>query len=166
MHNNTSVWRSLASFGCMRPRHLLVAVTLLGLQRTAAAQSTPQPRDSSNSPPAFVLGAFSDDYDGRYTISPGLWTHGSRARYHILKWNVAEQYLIARNDENNPSDMGLYTRIDWMPLDMKPFTWAFCMTAFKAPTADSAEATRVAKREVPRTGCSGFPFSRMKPSRP
>jgi hypothetical protein len=109
-----------------------------------------------------ILGSFVDDYDGRYTVSKSLWTHGSRARYHILKWNVAEQYLIARNDDANPSEMGLFTRIDWMRLDMAPFTWAFCMSAYKAPSADSAEATRVAKRETPRTGCSGFPFSRMK----
>ena len=62
--------------------------------------------------------------------------------------------------------MGLFTRIDWVRLDMAPFTWAFCMTAYKATPADSAEATQPAKRDVPRTGCNGFPFSRMKPSRP
>jgi hypothetical protein len=150
----------------MRPGPLLVAVTLLSLQRTAAAQSTPAPRDSSQHPPAAILGAFTDDYEGRYTISPTLWTHGSRARYHILKWNVAEQYAIARNDDNNPGEMGLFSRFDWMPLDMAPFTWAFCMTAFKAPSADSAERTIPAKRESPRTGCGGFPFSRMKPTAP
>jgi hypothetical protein len=150
----------------MRPGHLLVAVTLISLQRTAAAQSTQVAPDSSKGPPTSILGAFTDDYDGRYTISATLWTHGPRARYHVLKWNVAERYAIARNDDNNPSDMGLFTRIDWMPLDMAPYTWAFCLTAFKAPTADSAERTMPAKREAPRTGCGGFPFSRMKPAKP
>ena len=33
---------------------------------------------------------------------------------------------------------------------------------YEAPTADSAEATRTAMPETPRTGCNGYPYSRMK----
>ena len=36
------------------------------------------------------------------------------------------------------------------------------LTAYEAPTADSAEATRTARPETPRTGCNGYPYSRMK----
>lgn len=157
----------MATFGCM-PRRAIRCLLLLGLSLpvvTAAQQAIPLPRDSA-APPAFMTGVFIDDYDGRHTVSRELWTHGSRARYHVLKWDVAGQYLIARNDDNNPGDIGLFTRIDWMPLDMAPYTWAFCMSAFKAPTADSAEKTVVAKRDTPRSGCSGSPFSRMKRASP
>jgi hypothetical protein len=159
----------MATFGCMTPGlpwQLAGLLVILGFPAMATAQRTVAPRDTVTTPPAFLLGTFSDDYDGRYTITSQLWQHGSRARYRVLKWNVSAQYLIAHNDANNPSEMGLYTRIDWMRLDMAPYTWAFCMTAYKAPSADSAEATQTAKREAPRTGCSGFPFSRMKPVQP
>lgn len=46
--------------------------------------------------------------------------------------------------------------------DLAPYTWAFCLTAYKAPTAESARATTAANRATPRTGCNGYPFSRMK----
>jgi hypothetical protein len=156
----------MATFGCMlRTPVCCLLLGALAPAVTAAQQAGSVPRDSAG-PPALLTGTFVDDYDSRYTITREHWTHGTRSRYHVLKWNVAGQYLIARNDENNPGDQGLFTRIDWMPLEMPPFTWAFCMTAFSAPTADSAEKTLPAKRETPRTGCGGFPFSRMKRSSP
>jgi hypothetical protein len=36
------------------------------------------------------------------------------------------------------------------------------LSAYQAPTADSAEATRIARPDTPRTGCNGYPFSRMQ----
>jgi len=117
----------------------------------------------SGTPPRLVLGAFDDDYGSRHAIQARLWGHGRTALYHIVKWNLAEQYLIAQNDAANPSDPGLWSRIDWMPLEnMPPFTWAFCMSAYKAKTFEEAEQTTIAKRDAPKTGCNGFPFTRMK----
>ena len=117
-------------------------------------------------PAALVIGDYVDDYNTNHTLTSKEWRHGSRARYHIVKWNDTAQYFIARNDSSNPGDAGLWSRVDWVRLDgMAPWTWAYCMSAFKAPTADSAESTRGANRSTPRTGCSGFPFTRMR-SRP
>jgi len=71
--------------------------------------------------------------------------------------------LIAQNGASNPSDPGFWSRIDWMPLEnMPPFTWAFCMSAYKAKTFEEAEQTTIAKRDASKTGCNGFPFTRMK----
>ena len=116
------------------------------------------------SPPALTLGSFEDDYKSTHVITAEEWRHGRAARYRIVKWNVAEQYLIAQNDANNPSDPKLWTRIDWMPLptEMAPYTWAFCMSAYKAASAEEAEKAAIARRQTPRTGCNGFPFTRMK----
>ncbi|NOT08544.1 MAG: hypothetical protein HOP28_10105 [Gemmatimonadales bacterium] len=114
-------------------------------------------------PPPMVLGTFEDDYGGQYGITPDAWQHGSKARYRIVAWRPERQYLIAQNDPNNPSEAGLWTRIDWLPLTgMPPYEWAFCMSAYKAASAAEAEATNIARRDTPRTGCNGFPFSRMK----
>ena len=111
----------------------------------------------------YVSGSFKDDYGIRYTINDTLWTQHPKTNYHILKWNVQEQYLIAKNGSTNPSEAGLYTRIDYMTFEnMEPYLWGFCLTAYNAPSANAAEAVAPADRKNPRKGCNGFPFSRMK----
>lgn len=117
----------------------------------------------TNGPPDKITGTFEDDYGIAYSIMPDRWVQHPNATYVITRWNVEEQYLIAQNGPGNPSDAGLWTRIDWSELeDMEPYEWAFCLSAYDAPSADAAEQTGLADREHPRTGCNGFPFSRMK----
>lgn len=113
--------------------------------------------------PPFPTGAFEDDYGGRHTVSATEWHQGTKAKYRIDRWNAEARYLIAQNDSTNPSDGGKWTRIDWIPLEgMPPYTWAFCFSTWNAETAEAAEAVRIAKPETPRTGCGGFPYSRLK----
>jgi hypothetical protein len=120
-------------------------------------------RVANDAPPALLVGAFLDDYGGTHRIDSSAWHHGTHSTYEIVAWHADSQYVIARNATKNRSDGGLWTRIDWVPLDgMPPYTWAFCLSAYKAATRAEAEATRVAKRETPRTGCNGYPFSRMR----
>ena len=110
-----------------------------------------------------MYGRFVDDYGSRYEITTSTWRQGTKAEYAIQKWNVAGQYLIAQNNGANASDGGLWTRIDWIRLDgMAPYTWAYCYSAYKAPTPEAAESVSIADRSRPKTGCNGFPFSRMK----
>ena len=110
-----------------------------------------------------VLGEFADDYGGHHSVSATTWMQGTSTRYTITRWVPEQQYFIAHNDSANRTDGGKWTRIDWMPLSgMPPYEWAFCFSAYNAPSAAAAESTLVAKREMPRTGCDGFPFSRMK----
>jgi len=116
--------------------------------------------------PAELKGSFTDDYGIKYTISDTLWIQHPRSKFHIIKWNTKQQYLIARNDEMNPGEGGLYTRIDYMQFNnMKPYTWGFCLTAYEAKTDAIAESTAAADRENPKKGCNGFPFSRMRPTK-
>lgn len=113
--------------------------------------------------PAHMFGSFADDYGIRYTISDTLWLQLPHTRFHIIRWNLAQQYLIARNDERNPGEGGLYTRIDFMQFTgMEPWHWGYCLTAYNAKSDAEAEATAAADREHPKKGCNGFPFSRMK----
>lgn len=127
------------------------------------AQPVPAVRSASGIPPAFLLGEFDDDYSGHFSVSPNAFRQGAKTVYDVVEWNVAGQYLIAQNAATNARDAGTWTRIDWMPLsDMPPYAWAFCLSAYKAATREAAIATRVANRAMPRTGCNGFPFSRMK----
>ena len=113
--------------------------------------------------PEMLKGNFTDDYKIAYTINDTLWIQKPNAKYHIIKWNEEEQYLIARNDKNNPADGGLYTRIDYMTFEnMSPFLWGFCLSAYNAPTEVAAEVVKIGDRANPRKGCNGFPFSRMK----
>jgi len=78
-------------------------------------------------------------------------------------YNSAGQYFIAKNDDANPSDRGLFTRIDIMYFeDMEPWRWGFCLTAYKAASIQEAVDTVPADRSNPLKGCNGFPFTRMK----
>lgn len=116
-----------------------------------------------NPPADMFTGNFTDDYGIKYTINDTLWTQLPRTRFHIIKWNKKEQYLIARNDAKNPGEGGLYTRIDLMPFDnMQPWLWGYCLTVYDAQTDKAAEAIATADRKNPRKGCNGYPFSRMK----
>lgn len=84
-------------------------------------------------------------------------------KYHIIKWNVKEQYLIAKNGSGHKTDENKYTRIDFMTFEgMAPWIWGFCLTAYKAQTDTEAEQTATTDRKNPKKGCNGYPFSRMK----
>ena len=120
-------------------------------------------KTETDSIPAIFKGDFKDDYDIRYMINDSLWFQHPAAKYHILKWNIQEQYIIARNDTKNPSEKGLYTRIDYMLLNnMGKWTWGFCLTVYDATSETLAEKSNPADRQNPKKGCNGFPFSRMK----
>src|SRR6478609_5106634 len=128
----------------------------------ACTPSTPAPV-AVVAPPAFVVGSFQDDYQNQFEISSSEWLQMPHGRLHVTKWVPERRYLIAQNDSANRYAPGLWTRIDWVKLDgMHPWEWAFCLSAYEAPTADSAEATHVVDPETPRTGCNGYPYSRMK----
>ena len=87
-----------------------------------------------------MLGNFDDDYGSSFTISSADFVQLPRGRFHIVQWNVAQQYFIAHNDSLNSSDAGKWTRIDWLTLTgMEPYTWAFCFSAYKAATRAEAE---------------------------
>ncbi|MEO6819696.1 MAG: hypothetical protein ABI266_10080 [Ginsengibacter sp.] len=113
--------------------------------------------------PTFLTGQFMDDYGIGYTINDTIWLQLPNVKYHILQCDTSAQYLLARNDERNPGDPGLFTRIDYMHLnDMKPFEWGFCLTVYDAKTMEEAKLKSKADRTNPKTGCNGYPFSRMK----
>jgi len=116
-----------------------------------------------NRPPAYMLGSFEDDYQIKYKITDTLWLQLPNTKFHIIKWNTEQKYIIAKNDAKNPGDGNLYTRIDYMTFDnMEPWKWGYCLTAYSAPTDAAAEATAAADRANPKKGCGGYPFSRMK----
>jgi hypothetical protein len=137
----------------------LIFLTLLAVTACAGHRQAPP----ASAAPPFLLGGFSDDYGAQYEITPTEWVQLPRARYRIVRWDVIGQFAIAQNDPGNPSDGNLWTRIDWVELPgMAPYFWGFCYTAYRAPTAAAAESVTAANRATPRTGCNGFPFSRMR----
>lgn len=120
---------------------------------------------SAQKVPDYLIGSFQDDYNIEYELSKEQFFQKPGTRFHILTWNVEDQYFIARNDSLNSYDQNLYSRIDWVKFeDMQPFEWGFCLSAYNAASPDSAEAVTLADRNNPKTGCNGYPFSRMKPT--
>ena len=138
---------------------ILLSLLLLANCKTPAKNSVIRPGYI----PSELLGNFKDDYDESYNISDSLWIQKPNAKYHLLKYDSKGNYFIAKNDDKNSSDAGMYSRIDITYFsNMEPWRWGFCLTAYKAKTFREAEATAAADRNNPKKGCSGFPFSRMK----
>lgn len=121
-------------------------------------------KGNEKKPPEFMIGLFEDDYEIQYSVSDSTFILLPKDVYYIQKWELSQQYLITRNDSSNAFDPGKWTRIDWIKLeDMEPFEWAFCLSVFNANSAQDAESMgENVNPETPRTGCNGFPFSRMK----
>ncbi|AMR31099.1 hypothetical protein A0256_06505 [Mucilaginibacter sp. PAMC 26640] len=139
-------------------KRILLFICLLSV---TAVNSKTAPR--TDVAPEFMLGKFKDDYGIKYEISDTLWVQFPHTKYRIVKWNAKEQYLVARNGDGNPGEGGLYTRIDFMEFKyMSPWKWGYCLTAYDAKTDVIAESMAKADRKHPKTGCNGFPFSRMK----
>lgn len=113
--------------------------------------------------PLVLSGNFTDDYNIQYSISDSLWIQFPNTKYHIITVDSMAQYILAKNDSNNPGDAGLYTRIDYMYFqNMKPYNWGFCLTDYNAATLEEAKNKAAADRNDPMKGCNGYPFSRMK----
>ena len=113
--------------------------------------------------PVLLSGNFADDYDIQYSISDSVWVQFPNTKYHIIAVDSSAQYILAKNDSNNPGDAGLYTRIDYMYFqNMKPYIWGFCLTVYNAKTLEEAKIKAIADRNNPMKGCNSYPFSRMK----
>lgn len=141
----------------LRPRSVIaLAAGILLAACSAGAQRT------APGPPGFLLGAFEDDYGIRYEITDAVWTQLPASRYVVERWDP-RGFVIARNHPDNVEDGGLWTRIDWVRLpDMHPWEWGFCLTVWDASSPVLAEEATTADPSDPRTGCNGFPYSRMK----
>lgn len=142
---------------------------LLALLAVATACTSADSADSTDTalpatePPSLVLGEFNDDYGSSHRITVTTWEQLPGGRLNIRSWHPEEGYLIAQNDSANSYAPGLWTRVDWaeLPGDMEPWRWAFCLSAYEAPTAAAAESAAVARRDSLLVGCNGHPFTRM-----
>jgi hypothetical protein len=142
----------------MRHPHALLLSALVGL--VGCASHAPR---AVAAPPPMLLGDFVDDYGIGHRIDAGEWLQRPDTRYQVVAWHPEAQYLIAQNGAGNRSDAGRWTRIDWIALPgMPPYEWAFCLSAYDAPTRADAEHADIARRDTPKTGCNGYPFSRMR----
>ncbi|HUR66598.1 MAG TPA: hypothetical protein VMZ03_09620, partial [Chitinophagaceae bacterium] len=95
--------------------------------------------DRVNTIPPDLVGNFKDDYGISYTMNNKEFVQHPGTKYHLISYNKEKQYFIARNDDKNPGEAGLYSRIDIMYFqNMQPYVWGFCLTAYKARTKEEA----------------------------
>ena len=143
-----------------RPGRARILAIVVVVAAWACAERQSQPAEESA--PAIILGEFVDDYGIRYTIDAERWVQHPNANYFFRAWHSDDQFVVAQNDSANPSDGGLWTRIDWVLLEgSDDYEWAFCYAAYQATTPEDAVSAPATERATPRTGCNGFPFSRM-----
>jgi len=124
---------------------------------------TTAPEPNENSLPTFLLGAFEDDYGVQYHIDQEVFHLLPDDTFHIISVHKEEGYIILQNDSHNSFAPSLFTRIDYQKLeDMKPYEWAFCFSSYAAASMEEATDQVNTQKTDLRTGCGGFPFSRMK----
>jgi hypothetical protein len=146
---------------------VIVAGSACGVDAQAVAgEASFAERPAGDSIPENLLGDFIDDYGIRYTIDEHHWEQDGGTGFEIRAWSESGRFLIARSENDSPSAPVLWTRIDWvlLPTDAPgeaTFTWAFCYAVYDAKSEAEARAAPPSDREHPRTGCNGFPFSRM-----
>jgi hypothetical protein len=158
IHGTDSMLTKNQTFG----RPVIKGLALILLFHLSCTSSRQKSKDEV-SVPTYMQGTYEDDYGIQHEISDELWFQKPTLRYHIKEWNLEEQYLIAKNDSANLTDSNLWTRIDWVVLDnMEPYGWAFCISSYSKESAEEAKMVENINPETPRTGCNGYPFSRMK----
>jgi predicted Fe-S protein YdhL (DUF1289 family) len=157
-------WAVVRALPARRLGLLLTLLTMACAPRTVGKPAAPvAPAVALAVPPTALLGAFQDDYGSRYEVTAARFVHGRSSEYLITEWNVAERYFLAQNAPTNPADGGRWTRVDWVEFtDQGPFRWGYCFSAFRERTQAAARAVPSADRSAPRSGCHGFPFSRMQ----
>ena len=145
--------------GRRRTLAMLVASSLLAGTACAGHRAAPLAKRA----PSLLTGEYRDDYRGKFSISDSIWFQQPHNRFRVVEWHNDAQFLIAQNAADDPTAPNLWTRIDWILFtNQQPYTWGFCLSAYKAPTRSAAVATQSAERATPRTGCNGFPFTRMQ----
>ncbi len=144
-------------------RWWVASVVSAALVLTACSARSPRVTVTPTDAPAALLGAFTDDYGSHYRVTAERFEQLPRSAYLIAEWNAVERYFLAQNAASNPSDGGLWTRVDWLEFtDQGAYGWGFCLTAYRAPSREVARAVPAADRETARSGCNGFPFTRMQ----
>ncbi len=142
---------------------LLMAVITFGCSNTAKNTKAPAGMEVADHWKHAYLGSFVDDYGIKYEVKNDLWVQEANIKYHIVEWNEKGKYLIAKNGAENPSEKNLYTRIDFTNFEnMADFKWGFCLTKYDAISIAEAKNWAAADKVNAKTGCNGFPFSRMK----
>lgn len=116
--------------------------------------------------PPFPTGRFVDDYGSVHRISAEEWRQDAYVQMRIRGVNPARRYLIGSAIPADSSAAARWSRVDWISLDGAPWSWAYCIIAYDRPSAALSEADTSARPETPRTGCNGFPFTRMRAADP
>ncbi len=142
----------------------ILQLTVIVWLITASCQTLPISRSNILLKiPDELQGTFKDDYGSIHSINNTVWRQGTRTKYHLLKYNKVDNYFLVKNDIANPSDGGLFSRIDIVYFEnMQPWNWGFCLTSYNAVTLQEAIHSAAADKANPRNGCNGYPFSRMK----
>lgn len=136
---------------------LLLAACMAGKTKSTSYQAL-----TLKAPPG-LTGNFIDDYGITYTVTDSLFIQAPGIRYHIIRWDTAQQFFIAYQVPKKTPDSLVYTRIDYMRFTgMQPWLWGYCFTTYTAKNEEEALNQPAADRQNPKKGCNGYPFSRMK----
>jgi hypothetical protein len=112
--------------------------------------------------PLAIVGDYVDDFMTEHSISEELWTFAGEsysASFSIAEYDNEQRWLVARNDDGNDFNPGLWSRFDW--------AWAaddlwYCQSVFDGETVDDALAGGADAEDL-MMGCGGFAWTMLTP---
>jgi hypothetical protein len=108
--------------------------------------------------PLVIAGEYTDNFGGDHTITSAEWLSGGFA-FNISAFDNEEQWVLARNDQENAVFPCLWSRFDWTESDGKLY---FCQSAFAAESVEAAAAVLRPDTTAPSTrGCGAFAWSEL-----
>lgn len=108
------------------------------------------------------FGVWVDDYGGAHEVDHQT-VRDDYGTFHVLRFDAAERWLLARNDAANEFNAGLYSRFDWV--EVGGVLW-YCQSAFDAASEEDALAASANADDPATGGCGGFPWSQLTPGQP
>jgi hypothetical protein len=109
--------------------------------------------------PLVIAGEYTDNFGGEHAITSAEWLSGDSV-FHVSAFDNEEQWVLARNDQENEFSPCLWSRFDWTESDGKLY---FCQSAFDADSLAAAAAVLRPDTTAPSTrGCGGeFAWSEL-----
>lgn len=115
-----------------------------------------------------IAGDYKDEHGTRHLISDRRWVisgNGPASTFRVVRTNLENGYVVARNDGANPYFANRYSRFDYVK--KKNGRVFFCQIVPDAVSIADAESRAPANIDArDGKGCAGFPFSVLLPKNP
>ncbi len=153
----------MKKMGLFRVKYSTLVVLLAVLLACGSDDSMGETGGTGGAEPLEVIGSYTDDFMGTHVVTTDSWTQsgqGAPLVFQIEQFDNDADFLVAKNDDANAFNPGLYSRFDWFEDGGQLY---FCQSSFDAPTAAEAEMASADSGDL-MMGCGTFAWSTLTPN--